>query len=87
MINVTDTALIEVKRLNTSLKDEITERNIDINHIEQGSFKKRIPRKGSPGFPPRLIQLLISMRRECQDKMGNQHNFEKLYEVLYLCDF
>ena len=77
MINVTDTALNEVKRLNTTiLIDGITERNIDINHIEQDSFTKRIPRNGSPGFPPRLIQLSISLRRECQDKMRNQNIFD-----------
>lgn len=71
----------------STLQDNLTERITSINQSELVQITTEIPRRSPSRFPPRLIQILISVRRACQDKMNKQPAFDKgnLYDNILLC--
>ena len=73
MINLTDFGLDQVIGVTNSFtKDSNTENINGFNQSELDQVTTMIPRRNHSKFPPRLLQLLKSLRRECQDKLSNQ---------------
>ena len=77
MINVTGHGLEKFNKFhNPFLNESNTENLIGTNQSELNQVTTVIPRSNLSRFPPRLLQLLISLRRECHDKLNNQPDLD-----------
>jgi hypothetical protein len=66
------------KTLNSILlRDNIIENTVNITPSDIDQVSTAVPRRSPLRFPPRLLQLLISLRRECFNKMSVQPTFDK----------